>query len=313
MATFSSTIEEARRILMPRPPMSVNLLAAYTAGQATITLDYNNPMFNAVRAGSLLSVDLELMYVTADPNTSTGVTNVSTGYYGSTNANHAITALAEVSPRFSRFEVAQFVNEEIGALASPDIGLGVISAQDATFIPVFAGYDLGGTPTTGGAFDGLRSRVLAVSYRIAPPIRTYPPLRRDQYRIIRAQNPANTDFPSGNGIIIYQSAWPGFPIHVVYTAPYTPLVNLSDDLLTVGNIPTSQQDIVYMGAVLRAAGDREIQRNSMEWQPDPRKAAEVPPGAMSNSVGPMRLRYLSRLNSEASYYKRAYPQGEFAR
>lgn len=87
-------------------------------------------------------------------------------------------------------------------------------------------------------------------------------------------------------------------------------MNLSDDLLTVAGVPLNMQDIVYMGTMLRLAPDREISRNDASRQPDPRKAPEVPPGAMMAAGNSLYQRYLRRVNEEASRIKRAYPQRE---
>jgi hypothetical protein len=238
-------------------------------------------------------------------NTSTGVATVVPGFQGSTEANHSDGALAYINPRFTRWDVSQAINDEILSLNSPENGLGTVTSVLLTYVPAFAGYDLT------SAFDGRASRVLEVSYKIAPPVRTYPLIRRGDYRVIRGQSTSQSDFPSGNGIIFYKNAYPGLPITVQFLAPFAPLVNLTDDLLTVAGIPLSAQDIVTMGAEIRLAPDREIARNNAGSQPDPRKAPEVPPGAIQQSTTKLEARRQRRIDEERAYINRDYPQAEW--
>jgi hypothetical protein len=165
------------------------------------------------------------------------------------------------------------------------------------------GYDLG------SQFDSVTSEVLEVSYQIAPPVRTYPLIRRGQYRVIRNANQP-TVFPSGNGIIIYDSAYPGLPFHTQFLAPYSPLVNLTDDLTTVAGLPASQYDLPALGAEILLIQPREVKRNFIESQPDPRKAPEVPPAATMNSLQQIQAQRQRRIDAEADRITRAYPERE---
>lgn len=124
------------------------------------------------------------------------------------------------------------------------------------------------------------------------------------------------DFPTGNGIIISNDSYgeraqPGFPITVTFLAPFKTLANLSDDLLTVAGVPLTAQDIVVMGAEERLASDREIARNTTGSQPDPRKATEVPAGAMRGATAALVARRQRRINEEADRIWRSYPQMEW--
>ena len=140
------------------------------------------------------------------------------------------------------------------------------------------------------------------------PARRYPLIRRGEYRTIR--NQTSSDFPNGAGLVIYKGGRAGQPIHVQYLAPFTRLVNPTDDVLTVGGVPQSAQDILAMGAALRLAPPREIQRNTMGSQPDPRKAAEVPANAIQSSANALNGQYMKRINEEQSRIRRAFPNAE---
>jgi len=245
-------------------------------------------------------VDLEVFYV--DSVTTTGSIGVIGGYEGSTPANHAVNAQVTINPRFSLYDIGVAVNDDLLDLSSPSNGLGQIGYTDVTFNPTFMGYDLG----TGFTADG---KVLEVSYKIAPPVRSYPLIRRGDYRVLRRQNDPSI-FPSGNGLIIYQSAYPGLPIHVQYLAPFSPLVNLTDDLTTVAGVPPTAYDIPDLGAAIRLVEPREVKRNFLESQPDPRKAPEVPPGAVGGSIKDLMMRRQSRIDAEAGRILRDYPEAE---
>lgn len=304
MATFSDAIEKTRMRLMPVQPMQLKIITSnYTAASGTITLDFNSQVFAAVQTGVKLDTGRNVLLVTGPPNTSTGVTPVVGGIEGSTDANATIGDLVGVGSRFNRWDISQAIIEEILSLDPPSAGLGQVKViNNITYIPVFLGYDLG------AGFDTYRSRVLEVSYKIAPPFRTYPLIRRGDWRVIRHAD--TSVFPNGSAIVIYKPGWPGFPITVQYLAPFVAPVNLTDDLATVSGVQANLQDIVYMGAMQRLAPDREISRNSTERQPDPRKAIEVPAGATQASANSNYQRYLRRRNEEASVIKRAYPQSE---
>lgn len=304
MTTFNDTIQQALRQLDPRSNgRCVALLDNYTAAATTITLDYNNPQFAGIRVGTLLSVDLEIMLVMATPDPDTGITTVAPGYQGSTSANHASGVLVYIDAQWTAFDIGQNVNQELASLSAPDIGMGQVDTIDITFIPPYTGYDLG------AEFDPQNSRVLEVQYKKPPPDRTYPTIRRGEYRVLRYQTDVST-FPNGNGIIIYRDAWPGFPIHVTFLSPFSPLVNPTDNLTSVAGVPSTAYDVIYMGTVLRIAPDREISRNAYDRQPDPRKAVEVPAGARGGAANNMMARYIRRRNEEAARFKRAWPNSE---
>jgi hypothetical protein len=303
---YGDVIQQVLRTLDPASNgRALKLLADYTAGSGTITLDYNNPYINEVRIGSILSVGLNLLYVYGTPNSGTGVTSVVGGYGGSTDANEADTLLAYVNPAWTQYDIAQHVNQEILSLSAPDVGIGQVETIDITFVPPYTGYDLGAN------FDPDIGKVLEVQYKKPPPDRTYPTLRRGEYRVLRHQTDTSA-FPNGNGIVIYKDAWPGFPLHVSFLSPFAPLVNLTDDLLGVSGIPLHTQDVVVLGTINRIAPDREISRNAYDRQPDPRKASEVPPGARMNAANNSYQRYLRRRNEEASIFKQAWPYREYA-
>jgi hypothetical protein len=278
---------------------TAQLASAYTAGSESMNLV--GGFTGAVQSGAILGIDLEMFLVTGV--TSGGAVSVIGGYEGSTEANHAEGALVYVNPRFSLFDIGVAVNDDLLDLSSPTNGLGQILFIDQTFNPTYMGYDLG------SQFNGASSKVLEVSYQIAPPVRTYPLVRRGQYAVRRNMNQPAV-FPSGNAVIIYESAYPGLPIHVQFLSPFNPLVNLDDDLTTVAGLPSTMYDLPDLGAALRLMDPREVKRNFYEAQPDPRKAVEIPPQAVANSSAKLEMRRTMRINAEADRIMSVYPEAE---
>jgi hypothetical protein len=303
-ATFGDLIAKSWRRMEPIPPQTIKVTANYTAGSGTITLDTTANNFAAIVPGQLLCIGLNVLLVYGQPNSTSGVTTVVGGMQGSTDASATLGTLAYLNPRFTPYDISTAVNDELLALSAPNKGLGQIATVDVTFVPTFNGYDLG------SQFDTLRSRVLEVSYQLPEPQRQNPLIRRGRYRVIRSTNTSTNVFPSGNGIILYDQAFPGFQLQVTFIAPFSPLVNLTDDLESVAGVPPSMQDILDMGVELRLAPDKEIQRDAMDFQRDPRKAAEVGATAMLHSGDALLIRYRGRIDDEASNIKRAWRQSE---
>ena len=298
MTTFSDLIEKtSRRLLSGVSEQTAVLTSNYTAGGQTLQL--SGGFSGAIQTGTRLSIDLEVFYVTS--TTTSGSIGVIGGYEGSTQADHASGAQVHINPRFSKYDISVALNDDLLDLSSPTNGLGQIGTTDVTYIPIYAGYDLG----SGFTPD---SKVLEVSWKTVPPHRTFPLIRRGDYAVRRRQN--TTDFPSGNGIIVYQAAQPGFPIRITYLSPFSPLVNLTDDVTAVAGVPASMMDLPPLGAAMQLIQPREIKRNFFESQPDPRKAPEIPPNAVANSSAKIEQQRQRRIDAENDRIMRAYPEAE---
>lgn len=300
MTTYQDVIlKTKRRLLSGVREQTVTLTEAYTAGGEVLNIGGNNSAYaNAIQPGTILGIDLELFYVTS--TVTSGAIGVIPGYDGSTQANHVDGSQCFINPRFSLFDIGVAINDDLLDLSAPDNGLGQIIPIQATYNPTYQGYDLGDQFVSPG------SKILEINYQIAPPVRTNPQIRRGQFRVLRnAAQP--TVFPSGNGVIIYKSAYPGLPINIQALSPFNPLVNLDDDLTTVAGLPTFMYDLPDLGAALRLMDPREVKRNFYESQPDPRKAAEIPPQAVANSAAKLEARRMQRIAAEASRIEMDYP------
>ena len=321
--TFGDLIEKAyRRTMGGIRERAVQLQSAVSS--VTNSFVVVGAQTSGILPGVILAVDLEVMYVTnwtpatvSGSTTPYGTATVIRGYNGSTAAPHAANAVVYLNPRYSRYDIGVAINDDLRSLSSPTNGLFRVGVAQLTYNPVFAGYDLGALPSN--FID-----ILEVRYRIAPPYRTFPAIKR--WKVIR-WNQYSTDsaFPSGNGLVLYESGWPGLPIYVTYSAPFVKLVNLSDSVvntpstndeappyngygtnLVVPNMAPTMVDLPPLGAEIDLTLPREISRNFVDSQPDPRKAQEVAPGAVAGSVNALITRRSQRINEEADRLVRQY-------
>jgi hypothetical protein len=300
--SYSDLIEKTARNLTPQAVgQAINITSNYTAASGTLTLDASSPALAAVRPGVILANNLNVFYVFS---IASNVATVVGGYQGSVDASQVagagLASIVYIKPRFTRWDISVEINNEIDSLSAPAAGCGQIRRTTVTYVPSFMGYAL---PAT---FDSLTSKVLEVSLDEPLPYKRNPLIRRGEFRVDRSGF-----FGAGiSGLIVYKPGWAGLPLRIQYLAPYSHLVNPTDDALTVGGVAVTTQDILPMGAALRLAPDREIQRNSMSFQPDPRKAPEVPPGAILGSVRALEARYERRKNEESQRIGLSYPQAE---
>ena len=259
----------------------------------------------ALRPGVLLAADYEIMFV-ADWNSGTNTVTVIRGYSGSTAATHAAGTAVFIQPRYSRFDISVALNDELKRLSSPDSGLFRVETQTITYNPVFMGYDLG-QEIADEFID-----IMEVRYKIPYPTRNYPAIH--SWKVVRSV-PDYSAFPSGAGIVFYEGGYPGQPVYVQYSAPFmfvdiTASGALTADVRTVTGMTSTMLDIPPLGAEIQLTLPREIRRNFMDVQPDPRKAPEVPAGAVANSVQALTILYNQRVSEEAGRLSRQYTRVE---
>jgi len=258
---------------------------------------------NALRVGAVLSIDLEVMYVTGYNNTSNSVTVVR-GYEGSVAAAHTGGTLVYIQPVYTKFDVGVALNDELLRLSSPGNGLFKVGVETITYNPVYMGYDLAGIPTN--FID-----VMEIRHKIPYPTRNYPSIKK--WKVLRSIPDAGV-FPSGAGIVVYESGYPGMPMYVQYSAPFTTVDPAAwastSDVAAATGMTATMVDIPPLGAEIQLTLPREIRRNFMNSQPDPRKAPEVPAGSISNSVQALMMTYNSRISEEADRLMRQYTRVE---
>lgn len=267
------------------------LAQPYTKGSGTLTFKY--PMAG-IREGARLSLGLNTFYVWS-VNGQTA--EVSAGEDASIDADAPIGSLVHVAPRFTDYEIWTHLGNDLLDLCSPANGLFAINSVDLTYNATLNGYDLG----------PVQSNILSiyeVKYLTPGPQLDNPRLPTNAFRLNRDAN--TTQFPSGVSLQIFQPAYPGYNVRVLYrsrfTMPTTQLANVS-----ATGLQTTAYDLPPIGAAIRLMEGREIKRNFTEGQGDTRRASEVPPGAiLQSSRGLMQMR-ASRIMAEAAVLDALYP------
>ena len=319
--TFSDWVEKVYR-RVSGTSIDVNVQLATSLDASTTVFNITVPTITntitgatAIRVGSLLAVDYEIMLVTQWDNVSS--VTVSRGYNGSTATTHAANSIIYIQPRYSRYDISVALNDELRRLSSPDMGLFQVNAQTITFNPVYMGYDLQ------QAVNDNYIDILEVRHKIPFPSRNYPKIGK--WKVLRSI-PDATIFPSGQGIVFYEGGYPGQPVFVQYSCAFK-MVDITDSLQMNGDlggtytdangnvVPTTGMtntmlDIPPLGVEIQLTLPREIRRNFTDVQPDPRKAPEIPSMSVSNSVQAMQIVYNQRVSEEAGRLARQYTRTE---
>jgi hypothetical protein len=96
------------------------------------------------------------------------------------------------------------------------------------------------------------------------------------------------------------------PLRITYKQQFQPFAALTDDATTVAGLSSTMYDLPPLGAMIAIVAPREVKRNQIDAAPDSRRATEVPPGAVMNSVAQVLALRARRINAEASRLKQLY-------
>lgn len=285
MASTSDLLHASRRWLQSSGRGEYNrMVGALTNVATTGTLEFT-PI--SVGPQAVLAVDLEEMLVFT--NTGVAITSMQRGWNGSAAAAHAAGALVEVNPLFSDWRILNELNAELNSL-SPQIYQVKTVTITAT---VASSYDL--------ATDVLD--VLAVQYNSYGPSEDWPQLGR--WALLTNQDTA--EFASGRALRLFEMPAPGRTIRVTYAAPLGTLAALTDTVETVTGLPASAVDIPAIGAAARLLSSREARRSQVDQQPEPRQAADVPPGSARSAASQLFALRDRRIKEESAKLSRLYP------
>jgi len=301
---LSDAIAQVKRRVQPTQQVpSVVLNGSYTAGATAIAFTDNSnnaSVTTAIQPGSIVAIDLELFYVEAAA--SSGSFSVIPGYLGSTEANHASGTPIYINPRFSDFDILTAINNELDDL-SGDKGLFNLGEIQIAYNPVQQAYDLTDTTTS----TTISNYIEGIAIRFMTPLpdrklRTIPSSRWEVVPI--GSTTALANFPSGYSLTLNDSAWPGQNMLFLFKQAFSHVANYTDSFQTVANLPATCNRIVPLGAAIELMSGREVERNQIQSQPDPRLAPEVPPGAITNSAAGMMREHASFVASEQARLKR---------
>jgi hypothetical protein len=288
MTTTQDLVWDCKRLLEANLRQEQNTLnGAYTAGGASLTFSES---MRSILEGAELEIDSELFRVTS---VSGSTAQVKGAQRGTTAANHANGANVIVNPRFTVFSIMTDINNALNEMEGA--GLYREAALSITFNAEVSGYDLTGSTDV---FD-----ILAVDYEDTGPGRRFPAINSFTLK----RNMDTADFASGNAIVIDHPAFPGQPLRVRYSAPFTRTTSLSDDAVSTLGLTSSMLDLPVLGATIRQMQTRDTRRSFLEAQPDTRRSSEVQIGAAQNSIATLRRTYQSRLDDELSSLLQRYP------
>jgi hypothetical protein len=292
MTTVNDWVTTTRSTLMSGYTENRNKLSvAYTKGGSTLTFQYTP---DGVRPGARLSIGTNTFYVwSIDGQQAT----VSGGEDGSTDQDAAVGSLVRVSPRFTDDEIVKALAGDLNDLSSPANGLFGIGTVDLTYNAIINGYDLGATA-------GDLVSIYEVKYLTPGPQMDNPRIHTTGYRINR--NAITSQFPSGLSLQLFEPAYPGYNVRVVYRSNFSMPTTLYANVSATGLLP-SAYDLPPIGATIRLMAGREIKRNFTESQGDTRRASEVPAGAVAQSPRNLQILRQQRITAEAAKLEALYP------
>jgi hypothetical protein len=289
MSTVGTVVDRTLRQLMSGTVEERNkTAAALTATATSVSFQYD---LNGLRAGGVIQIDAELMYVW-EIASGTKTATVERGWNGTTAATHITGSVAIIDPKFPRAQILEAINAEIDDLSSPMNGLYQIKSLELNYNGTWNMISL---PTIDKIID-------LVSVTIRYIATDYPVIRK--CRLIR--DLPNDDFSAGYAIRFDEQVRAGKMI-VVYKAPYTNVTNETQNLQNVSGFPTTAEDILMMGAQIRLVSPREVKRNFTESQGDTRRSEEVPTGSVSSSINNIIRMRRDRITAEAARLARQYP------
>ena len=298
-STYSDVIEKAYRRLTGGQRESV-LQVTNSVALTDTTLNVAGLATVGLHSGGLLAMGTEVMLV-VNPNinasTQTGSVTVMRGYQGSTPSTYASGTVGYVDPRFTRWDVAVAINDALGYLSSPSYGMFQVLTTTITYNPVFRGYDLSALPAN-------FIRLVELTFDTPLPDHNFPAVKN--FRIRRGITSAK--IPSGRALIVSDAAWPGLNMMVAAACPYTPLVNLTDDVEVASGLDGGATDVLALCAEIDVAIVQEIKRGELGSQTDPSKLVNVPPGATTAAVMSLKMIRDDRVAAEAARLAQRWPE-----
>ena len=292
MTTVNDWVTTTRSTLMSGYAENRNKLSTpYTKGGSTLNFTY--PM-DGIRPGATLSIGTNTFYVwTVSGQQAT----ISAGEDGSLDQDLPANSLVRVSPRFTDDAIVKALSADLNDLSSPSNGLFGIQTVDLTYNAIINGYDLGATA-------GDLVSIYEVKYLTPGPQMDNPRIHTSQYRLNR--NAITSQFPSGMSLQLFEPAYPGYNVRVVYRSTFSMPTTLYANVSATGLLP-SAYDLPPLGAAIRLMAGREVKRDFTESQGDTRRAGEVPAGAVAASSRQLQILRQQRITSEAAKLEALYP------
>lgn len=262
-----------------------------TASDDTITFAHS---LGGIKPGVNISIGLEDLYVWSTSETALSA-EVKRGMRGSTPTVHTTDEPVVVKPLYSHFSILRALNNDLTDLASN--GLFQVKTLELTWDPMIYGYDL-------STVTDLLS-VLEVRYQDSNTVsQRWPIIPNGEYQLSRNMS---GPFASSLALFFTSGGISQFPILIKYSAPFTYLSALDDNVTDTAGLPPSSHRLLPLGAAIALAGSQEIKRNMTENQGDTRRATEVPAGARSAAIRPLQQLRQQWLIDETTRLRKSYP------
>jgi len=291
--TAQGWIDQTRDMLLSGYVEELLQLASGVDSSVT-TLPVTGAANSGIVAGVVIEIDTEAMYVTAVSGTDVSVIR---GYGGSSPAVHTASDIVRISPKFPAYRIMDALNDDLRDLSTPDNGIFQMKTTSFTYNASQDGYNLSGLTN-----ETVQS-IYSVTYADPIPVEAREP-EINSWKLKR--NRDTTAFDSGMALVLYGPGWPGKKVTVSYKSPLT-LVTSTSDAKSATGLQSTAYDLPPLGAALALMSTAPIRREFLDAQGMPRRAEEVPPGAISASLRDLRVRRETRLASEASRLASMYP------
>lgn len=289
MTTAATILNRASRQLLSGTVEERNKLASTINDSATsVVLSYD---LGGFRAGSVFEIESELFYVW-EANTGTKTLTVERGFNGTTPAAHTAGVLTTLNPRFPRAQMLDALNADIDDLSSTANGLFKVVTTNLTYNGSDRQINLTGATNVIDLID-VRLRYTSDDFPVIRNVR----LQREL---------PTSDFASGFAIVFDEPVMAG-TMRVRYKTPFTRATSESSDLTTNCGLPSTCDDLVELGVIIKMMSGREIKRTFIESQGDTRRAEEVPVGSARDSIANLLRLRRERIIAESGRLKAQYP------
>jgi hypothetical protein len=240
----------------------------------------------------LIEIDSEQMNVQTFNVTNNTVTifPFGRGFYGSAAASHANLASLINSPKFTKLQVMQAINDIIGEIYPKVFA---VATTEFPKLGVQYGYPLPATT----------DQILQVNYQVIGPSKIWPSMRRWRFD----PNADPNDFPTGKSITALEEVTPGRQIRVTTANQPQPLLNDTDVFTTVTGLPETVKDLIIYGACAKVLVQFDAARLQMDSVEASERAALTQPTSAANSSKYFMAIYQERLDAEELKLRNRFP------
>lgn len=297
--TVAKLVDRTFDLLLGSERQTINqLTSAIDSSQVSFSVRFAPPP----KVKDYLTVDTEIMFVTGSASASgtSSTVTVIRAMKGSTAAAHDATAIVNVNPFFSRYQVRATLQDEIRSWGPQVFAVKTVDLSSTDYV---RGYDLGAIAPFFGVLD-VRESPDAVTANVNDK-----DWRSVPFDLL--QSAPTATFPSGQGLIItspygvYDSPR---TFHVVYSAPFNVDSTFTDTatVLAMG-LDISDVDIPPYGAAWRLGSSREMRRLLTQAMGQVADLQEYPPGYAIRSAQEFKQFRDARLNDAKARLYSQYP------